>query len=330
MRTDRFALLLLVAPPALAHHSAAMFDATQTVTLEGSIERYEWANPHVYIHLASSSGTWIVEAGSPSLMQRVGWTPDSFAVGDVVSIDVNPTRNAERLMARGLVVRPLDGAPLPFRASLAPAVQGPAPAPAATPAAGLGGNWLPGPFVAATTESALTPKGVEALARADRENNPGIDCVALQSPSQMLFTDLKNIEIDGTTVLLRSAVNVGVERIVHLDQTTHVGAAFTNDGHSIGRLNDGTLVVDTRNFSDHPSGNRGGVPSGAQKHLVEYFELSADRTTLTYRFKLEDPEYLAAPVEGSAVWAHRPDLPYTAEKCDLENARRYLEDPEKN
>ena len=129
MRSNRLALLLLVAPTAFAHHSAAMFDATKTITLEGSIERYEWANPHVYIHLASSSGTWVVEAGSPSMMQRVGWTPDSFAVGDVVSIDVNPTRNAERLMARGIVVRPLDGAASPFRASLmqslAPAPTGP-------------------------------------------------------------------------------------------------------------------------------------------------------------------------------------------------------------
>ena len=133
MRSNRLALLLLVAPTAFAHHSAAMFDATKTITLEGSIERYEWANPHVYIHLASSSGTWVVEAGSPSMMQRVGWTPDSFAVGDVVSIDVNPTRNAERLMARGIVVRPLDGAALPFRASL---MQSLAPAPAPVPSPG--------------------------------------------------------------------------------------------------------------------------------------------------------------------------------------------------
>jgi len=163
-------------------------------------------------------------------------------------------------------------------------MQSPALAPAPVPAPGLGGNWLPGPFVGASTGRSLTPKGAEALARADPENNPGVDCVAQQAPSQMVFTDLKNIEIDGARVVLRSAVNVGVERIVHLDQTSHAGAPFTNDGHSIGRWDNGTLVVDTRNFSDHPNGN-GGVPSGAQKHLVEYFELAADRTTLTYHSK---------------------------------------------
>jgi hypothetical protein len=326
MRANRLALLLLAAPSAHAHHSAAMFDATTTVTLEGSIERYEWANPHVYIHLASSSGVWLVEGGSPSMMERNGWTADTFAVGDLVSIDVNPARNAERRMVRGVVVRPRGGAPVPFRG------QAPSQNPAPTPAAGLGGNWLPGPqpaflpFVGELTGWSLTPKGREALARSDPENNPGIDCVALQAPFQMVWADLKNIELDGTTVVLRSALNVGVERIVHLDQTTHAGAPFTNDGHSIGRWDNGTLVVDTRNFSDHPIGNRESVPSGAQKHLVEYFEPSADRTTLTYRFTLEDPEYLAAPFDGSAVWEYRPDLPYTAEACDLENARRYLED----
>lgn len=315
-------LLVSLAPAARAHHSAAMFDATRTVTIEGKVERYDWANPHVYLHVASSSGTWLIEAGSPSMMQRAGWSRESFAVGDVVSVDVNPTRTAG-LMARGIAVR-AGGTVLAFRGERLGEPR------TAVPATGLGGNWLPSPepkfqpFVGAPTAWSLTPKAVEALGRYDIANNPGVGCVALQAPFQMVWTDLKSIEIDGATVALRSALNVGVERIVHLDQTTHDGAPFTNDGYSIGRFENGVLVVDTRNFSDHPSGNRDGVPSGAQKHLVERFELSADRTTLTYSFRLEDPEYLAAPFEGSASWAHRPDLEYTAEKCDLENARRFL------
>ena len=314
-------LLLSLAPAARAHHSAAMFDATQTLTIEGTVERYDWANPHVYLHVASSSGTWLIEAGSPSMMQRAGWSRTSFASGDTVSVEINPARTGR--MGRGIAVRAGDTV-LAFRGDRT------VPSRAAVPATGLGGNWLPSPepkfqpFVAAPTAWSLTPKAVEALGRYDPANNPGVDCVALQAPFQMVWTDLKNIEITGTTVVLRSALNVGVERIVHLDLATHGGAPFTNDGHSIGHLENGALVVDTRNFSDHPAGNRDGVPSGAQKHLVERFELSPDRTTLTYSFKLEDPEYLAAPFEGSAVWTHRPDLIYSAEKCDLENARRFL------
>jgi hypothetical protein len=325
MRAVGFALVASLAPTAWAHHSPAMFDFSKTVTIEGTVERYEWSNPHVYIHLRSSTGAWLVELGSPSMVQRAGWRKDSLSAGDVVAVDINPSRNTERRIGFGIAVRADDGTVLTARAAA-----GANAAPAPVPADGLAGNWLPGPdplyvqFIAAPTAWSLTAKGIAALADVDPENNPGKDCVSLQSPFQMTWTELKNIEIIGQTVLLRSALNVDVERIVHLDRTTHEGAPFTNDGHSIGRFENGALVVDTRNFSDHAMGNRDGVPSGAQKHLVERFELSADRTTLTYRFMLEDPEYLAAPFEGSAVWTHRPDLPYTAEECDLENARRYL------
>jgi hypothetical protein len=329
MRVVVLTLLASLAPAALAHHSPAMFDVTKTVTIEGTVERYEWANPHVYIHLRSSSGAWLVEVGSPSIMQRVGWRPDSLAAGDVVAVDVNPPRNAQRRIGLGVAVRPQGRPALAARGAASSATVG---APAPVPAAGLAGNWLPGPepvyleFVAAPTRWSLTPKALAALGSVDPQNNPGKDCIALQAPFQMTWPDLKSIEVDARKVVLRAPLNVDVERIVHLDVATHDGAPVTNDGHSIGRFEDGALVVDTRNFSDHPIGNRDGVPSGAQKHLVERFELSPDRTRLTYRFTLEDPEYLAAPFEGSAVWMHRPDLPYSAEKCDLENARRFLED----
>ena len=45
MRVVGIALLVAFAPGALAHHSPAMFDPTKTVTIEGTVERYEWANP---------------------------------------------------------------------------------------------------------------------------------------------------------------------------------------------------------------------------------------------------------------------------------------------
>lgn len=319
----------LWAPAALAHHSAAMFDLTRTIAIEGTVERYEWANPHVYLHLVTSAGPWLVEAGSPSMMQRAGWSPDSLAAGDAVTVDVNPARNGRR-MGLSVAVRRRGGATLGARGESAPTA-----APPPVPAQSIAGNWLPTPepaqlpFILAPTAWQLTPKALEALARFDDgavADNPGTDCVALQAPFQMVWPELKSIELVGDTVILRSALNVGVERVVHLDRTTHAGAPFTNDGHSIGRWEDGVLVVDTRNFTEHPSGTRAAVPSSRQKHLVERFELSADRTTLVYRFELEDPEYLAAPFAGSAVWVHRPDLTYTAEECDLENARRYLEE----
>ena len=70
-------------------------------------------------------------------------------------------------------------------------------------------------------------------------------------------------------------------------------------GHSIGTLEDNVLIVDTRNFEDHRSPYQTGVPSGAQKHVVERYELSEDGTHILLECMLDDPEYFVAPMTHS-------------------------------
>ncbi len=36
---------------AIAHHSFAMFDASQDVTLTGTVTDFEWINPHTWLHV---------------------------------------------------------------------------------------------------------------------------------------------------------------------------------------------------------------------------------------------------------------------------------------
>ena len=45
---------------------------------------------------------------------------------------------------------------------------------------------------------------------------------------------------------------------------------------------------------------------------------------LTYRFELEDPEYLAQPITGQLQWAYRPDLEYVSLPCDVGSASQFL------
>ena len=45
------ATITVYAIPAVAHHSFAMFDASKTVTLEGSVKEFQWTNPHAWIML---------------------------------------------------------------------------------------------------------------------------------------------------------------------------------------------------------------------------------------------------------------------------------------
>jgi hypothetical protein len=54
--------------------------------------------------------------------------------------------------------------------------------------------------------------------------------------------------------------------------------------------------------------------------------LSADGKGMVYSGTMEDPEYLAAPVEWSGTWQYRPDMKVSGETCDLETARKFLDD----
>jgi hypothetical protein len=68
------------------------------------------------------------------------------------------------------------------------------------------------------------------------------------------------------------------------------------------------------------------LPSSAQKRLVERFRVGVDRRSLSYSGVIEDPVYLARPVEWTGRWEYRPNMPHSNEKCDVEVARRFLSD----
>ena len=84
------AALLLSAGTALGHHAfSADFDANKPVTLEGTITRVEWTNPHafIYVDVKDSSGAtanWKVELGSRD--ELAGWTTPPLNAGQKISI----------------------------------------------------------------------------------------------------------------------------------------------------------------------------------------------------------------------------------------------------
>jgi hypothetical protein len=89
---------ILVAAPALAHHSYAMFDAKQNKELSGTVSAFKWTNPHSYIEVMvtddkGQTQTWGVECGSPAQMVRAGWKSSSLKPGDHVVVTVHPLRD---------------------------------------------------------------------------------------------------------------------------------------------------------------------------------------------------------------------------------------------
>jgi hypothetical protein len=78
---------------ALAHHSFSQeFDSTKPMTLSGKVIKFEWVNPHSWIHIdvvnprTGAHQTWRVEGGAPSALLRRGWNRNSLPAGTSISV----------------------------------------------------------------------------------------------------------------------------------------------------------------------------------------------------------------------------------------------------
>ena len=91
-----FCAAALLALPTLAHHSYAAYDLIQTRTLKGTVESFQWSNPHSTFTLVlepdgrSEPIKWNIITNSPAVLKRFGWTRDSLKPGDRVSVLCNP------------------------------------------------------------------------------------------------------------------------------------------------------------------------------------------------------------------------------------------------
>jgi DNA/RNA endonuclease YhcR with UshA esterase domain len=76
--------------PLLAHHSTAMYDMANPVTVTGVVKRFEWTNPHAYIYLdvkddKGNVEEWAIEMMSLNHLKSYGWSRDLVKPGDVIS-----------------------------------------------------------------------------------------------------------------------------------------------------------------------------------------------------------------------------------------------------
>ncbi len=77
----------LAALPAVAHHSfAAEYDGQKPVTLQGTLTKIDWTNPHswIYVDVKGDNGkvsNWAIEFGAPGALLRRGLRKSDFPLG---------------------------------------------------------------------------------------------------------------------------------------------------------------------------------------------------------------------------------------------------------
>ena len=317
----------------VAHHSFVAFDEEAEATVTGRITSFSLRNPHTYflLEVVNEDGQTIsykVESETRNDLLRNGWTDDSLMLGESINATVNPARDPERHYGRLLSLVKSDGTYLE-----PPNEQDESGRRNAVPAASLEGVWLPiqtfrqmfaevEPLV---TEHARAERTRLAAARALPAN---VDCLNFASlPLHLGRARVFEIEFAGDDLVLMHGEDLEFPRQIHLDGREHPEVVAEEDmagmGHSIGHWEGDTLVIDTRHFRPRAAGNTS-YPSGPQRHLIERYRLSEDRTRIIIHWTLDDPGYLSAPLSLTFQWQHSPHIVRQPWSCDAEAAAEYL------
>jgi hypothetical protein len=100
----------------------------------------------------------------------------------------------------------------------------------------------------------------------------------------------------------------GPGRHVFMDGRAHPDpSAFVlnGSGHSVGRYENGKLVIDTTDFAPGMTGFGRGY-KGPHTHLTETFDLSPDGNRLTIHYKWDDPEIYEKPLAYDITFERLP------------------------
>ena len=202
------------------------------------------------------------------------------------------------------MARPPQGAANLVPESLVKAVEAGEVAMADVPSHG----WFPPPV----TLTAAGQAASDALRDLPPELNPRLSCQITSILFDWVFDGTIN-RITQSDDLITMEYGRGLTRTVHMDLEAHPSRiAPSRAGHSIGRWDGDTLVVDTVAFE--PGSLAGAIAHSAELHVVERFTLDAETLALKREYVATDPAYFVdAYVSGDTVLP--ADAPFAVDAC---------------
>ena len=95
-------LALFVAAAAYAHHSQSQFEPEITVSVEGTLMKASWSNPHTLFILqgkkvgsSDAPQEWTVEGPTPRQLEAKGWGRAVSKAGDKLTFEGRPRRDGQ-------------------------------------------------------------------------------------------------------------------------------------------------------------------------------------------------------------------------------------------
>jgi hypothetical protein len=91
---------ILIGLQAFAHHSVSgQFDVSKKIVLTGTVEKVDWVNPHIYVHLKVTDekggvAVWQLGTVPVAMARKAGISKESLlAAGQTVKVTAYPARD---------------------------------------------------------------------------------------------------------------------------------------------------------------------------------------------------------------------------------------------
>lgn len=325
-------LLTMTSTSLYAHHSSnPHFDKEKQVDVAGTITELKLVNPHAYLYFdVEQDGelvNWRCELSSATQLKRWGWTKEVFAAGKKISINGNPARREDNVcflnsitLASGQVIN--RNGDLSDGAQVAQQVNAESrPLVLENGQPNLQGPWVTLSFGRNATEGikpnyVSTPLGEAEMEGYDMAfDDPIMECNYLNLINAWIHDENVNDIIQTDEEVLLKYGFMDVVRTIHLNMEAHpenLTPSYT--GHSIGKWEGDTLVVNTVAIQESVLNHFNGQKHSDQVEVTERFRVDPETNKLYRDYTLLDPLFLVGESTGQDVAALSKE-PYAKYGC---------------